>query len=70
MRGVEFLGDSVLAHLASVPDGAPLVLRLAAEERAMLGEGEVALAFPVARALLFDRGGKRIAARAMTGALV
>jgi multiple sugar transport system ATP-binding protein len=67
LEGVEFLGESLLVHLRHGALGAPLVLRLAPEERDTLPPGgEVALRFPLGRALVFDVAGKRVAVRALS----
>ncbi|WP_043834207.1 ABC transporter ATP-binding protein [Muricoccus aerilatus] len=67
VEGVEFLGESLLVHLRHASLGTPLVLRLAPEDRDTLPpEGKVALRFPIARALVFDGAGKRVAVHALS----
>ncbi|WP_376089354.1 ABC transporter ATP-binding protein [Roseomonas sp. CCTCC AB2023176] len=69
-RSVEFVGDSVLVHLTAVPGGTPLVMRVPADERGTLTEGETGVSFPISRTLVFDAAGRRVAARSMADALV
>ncbi|WP_338662127.1 ABC transporter ATP-binding protein [Pararoseomonas sp. SCSIO 73927] len=69
MEGMEFLGESLLVHLRHAVLGTPLVLRLAPEDRDTLPpEGEVALRFPLGRALVFNGAGRRVAVHALLSA--
>jgi multiple sugar transport system ATP-binding protein len=66
---VEFLGDSLLVHLAVRRERAAGHAPLPGGTRG-LEDGEIGLSFPVSRALLFDASGRRVPSRAMAGALV